>query len=148
MKAKIACTLFLLCVALGGGAVFAADQPAQLEANKKLALDFWREVIEAHNVAAASKYYAVDLIQHNRQVGQGLAGFQQTFGAYWKEPLPVQPTMKNPPITVTAEGDLVTLVFKLMVPDEADKTKTHEIFEFDMFRVKGGKIVEHWDSAP
>ncbi len=56
-------------------------------------------------------------------------------------------TLKNPPALITAEGDLVTYVFKQVVADPKDKSKTYERFSFDTFRVKGGKIVEHWDGA-
>ena len=55
--------------------------------------------------------------------------------------------MKNPPAYTIAEGDLVTFIFKERVSDPKDKTKTYDRFTFDMFRIKNGKIVEHWDGA-
>lgn len=32
-------------------------------------------------------------------------------------------------------------------PEPADATKTYDSYWFDLFRVRDGKIVEHWDSA-
>ena len=51
--------------------------------------------------------------------------------------------MRNPPVHVVAEGDLVTFIFKESSPDPKDKTKSYDRFTFDMFRIKNGKIVEH-----
>jgi predicted SnoaL-like aldol condensation-catalyzing enzyme len=139
--------IYVAALAIISAPSFAMDSGAQLEANKKLALDFWREVIEAHNVDAAKKYYAPNLIQHNRQVGQGLSGFEETFRKFWKEPLPVKPALAHPPMAVVADGDLVQLVFKIQAPDADDKTKMRDAFEFDLFRIKDGMIVEHWDGV-
>jgi len=46
-----------------------------------------------------------------------------------------------------AEGDMVTVVWKQDRPDPDNPSKTYEIFAFDIFRLKDGKFVEHWDGA-
>jgi predicted SnoaL-like aldol condensation-catalyzing enzyme len=46
-----------------------------------------------------------------------------------------------------AEGDLVQVMFKRPRPEVDDASKTYMSFWFDLFRVKDGKIVEHWDCA-
>ena len=33
------------------------------------------------------------------------------------------------------------------VPEPADASKNYEAFDFDLFRVRNGMIVEHWDAA-
>ena len=120
---------------------------SQMERNKALVLDFWREVFEAQNAAAANKYLAEDYIQHNPTVQGGRAGFVDFFSRIWKQPKPVKPTLQNPPELIIAEGDLVTLVWKRKLPEPTDKTKTYDAYWFDVMRVKDGKLVEHWDNA-
>jgi len=117
------------------------------ERNKALVLDFWRVVFEAQNAEAANTYLAEDYIQHNPNVKSGRAGFVDFFSKMWKQPKPVEATLRNPPALVVAEGDLVTLVFKRQIPEPTDTTKRYEAFWFDVLRVKDGKLVEHWDNA-
>jgi predicted SnoaL-like aldol condensation-catalyzing enzyme len=60
-------------------------------------------------------------------------------------PQPPQPNLLE---IVTAECDLVTIVHKNYRQDPtAEPGKFYEVFTFDTFRVKNGKLVEHWDSA-
>ncbi len=120
---------------------------SQPERNKALVLDFWRVVFEAQNAQAANNYLAEDYIQHNPNVKSGRAAFVDFFSKMWKQPKPVEATLKNPPALVVAEGDLVTLVWKRQLPEPSDTTKRYEAFWFDVMRVKDGKLVEHWDNA-
>ncbi len=46
-----------------------------------------------------------------------------------------------------AEGDLVTIVWEQKRPDPNDKSKAYFSYAFDTFRVKDGKLAEHWDGA-
>ena len=132
--------------------------PAQLEANKKVAMEFFHAAGEAR-VALADPSYK----QHNpafkkraeenkvsdyeefkstflAQAGRGGAGRGQATGP--------QPPPGNPFEIVTAECDVVTVVHKNYRPDPtAEPGKFYEVFTFDTFRVKDGKLVEHWDGA-
>ena len=125
----------------------AQSPQSQTERNKAVVLDFWRVVFEAQNAEAAKNYLAEDYIQHNPNVPTGRAGFVDFFSRIWKQPKPVEATLRNPPALVMAEGDLVTLVFKRQVPEPTDTMKRYEAFWFDVLRVKDGKLVEHWDPA-
>lgn len=50
-------------------------------------------------------------------------------------------------VIVTAECDLVTAIVQNTRPDPtAPQGTTYERFGFDTFRVRGGKLVEHWDN--
>jgi predicted SnoaL-like aldol condensation-catalyzing enzyme len=133
--------------------------PAQLEANKKVVMEFFRTTGEAR-VALADPSYK----QHNpafkkraednkvsdyeefkstflaQAAGRGGAGRGPTTGP--------QPPPGNPFEVVTAECDIVTIVHKNNRQDPtAEPGKFYEVFTFDTFRVKNGKLVEHWDGA-
>jgi predicted SnoaL-like aldol condensation-catalyzing enzyme len=131
----------------------AADQLAllkssdpKLAANKKLVYDFWREVLEARHLNLADKYMREDYIQHNPNAATGVKGFKDYFSKLGG-PLPIEPKIKRPIISIIAEGDLVMLNFVTENKDPKDATKTYKTTWFDAFRIQGGKIAEHWDSA-
>jgi predicted SnoaL-like aldol condensation-catalyzing enzyme len=46
---------------------------------------------------------------------------------------------------IVAECDFVSVVWKQVLPDPDDASRTWEAFTFDAFRIRGGKIAEHWD---
>jgi predicted SnoaL-like aldol condensation-catalyzing enzyme len=116
--------------------------------NKKIVTEFYRIVFEPRNPDLIDQYIAPDFVEHNPGIEGGRAGlvkFMKTLPPPASDDVGAE--MKNPPAYITAEGDLVTFIFKQKTPDPKDKTKTYERFTFDMFRIKNGKIVEHWDGA-
>jgi hypothetical protein len=79
---------------------------AKEKANEKVVTDFWREVLQAQNPAAASRYYAPDIVQHNPNVPSGLQGFQEFFGRMWKTPKPVEAEISPAPSVLMVKGGL------------------------------------------
>jgi predicted SnoaL-like aldol condensation-catalyzing enzyme len=124
-----------------------ASADARLAANKRLVYDFWREVFEGGHMELADKYMAESYIQHNPNVPTGRAAFVGFFSKVAK-PKPIEPRVKAPLVAITAEGDLVILSFVREAADPKDATKKYTTTWFDMFRIEGGKIAEHWDAAP
>lgn len=118
-----------------------SDDP-QLEANKKLVFDFWREVFQARNMEKADEYMAEDYIQHNPTVTSGRKAFTDFFGQF--EQRPVKSTIDDL-VTIIAERDLVVLAFKRELEDPENEGETYTTTWFDMLRIEDGKIVEHWD---
>ena len=121
-----------------------ASPDAHLAANKRLVYDFWREVFEAGHMELAEKYMAESYIQHNPNVPTGRAAFVEFFTKLSK-PTPIEPRVKAPLVAIIAEGNLVVLSFVSKHKDPKDATKIYTTTWFDMFRVEGGKIAEHWD---
>jgi hypothetical protein len=59
-----------------------------------------------------------------------------------------QPPPGNPLEIVTAECDLVTIIHKNYRQDPTASAGTwYEVFTFDVFRVRNGKLVEHSEGA-
>lgn len=123
-----------------------ASSDARLAANKRLVYDFWREVFEAGHMEMADKYMAEGYIQHNPNVPTGRAAFIAFFSKN-VTPQAIEPKVRAPLVAIVAEGDLVVLVFVREVTDPHDATQKYTTTWFDMFRLEGGKIAEHWDPA-
>lgn len=123
-----------------------ASPDARLAANKRLVYDFWREVFEAGHMDLADKYMAEGYIQHNPNVPTGRVAFVAFFSRN-VAPQAISTRVRAPLVAIVAEGDLVVLVFAREVTDPHDAAQKYTTTWFDMFRVEGGKIAEHWDPA-
>jgi predicted SnoaL-like aldol condensation-catalyzing enzyme len=133
--------------------------PAQLEANKKVALAFFTPGQD--RVALADPTYK----QHNpafkkRAEENKVSDYEEFKAAFAPRPgggpggpgaAPAagpRPPQGNQLEIVTAECDLVTIVHKNYRQDPtAQPGKFYEVFTFDTFRVTNGKLTEHWDGA-
>ena len=111
---------------------FAVD----LEANKKIVIDFYEKGLNQKDFDAASKYFGPKYVQHNPGAPDGIDGFK-AFIALRKEK---SPNAKSEIKRAFAEGDYVILhVHGMREPGERG------VAIVDIFRLENGKIVEHWD---
>src|SRR5438874_6236433 len=139
--------------------------PAELEANRKVALAFFTTTGDAR-VALADPSY----IQHNPVFKKraeddkvtDFAEFKSSFGSAALGPQQggpggggggarpatgPQPPAGNPFEVVTTECDITIVIHSQYRPDPTTPGRFFEAYTFDAFRVRNGKLVEHWDAA-
>ena len=135
--------------------------PAQIEANKKVAMAFFAPGADRVALADPSyKQHNPAFIKGGREAGvSDFDYFKSRFGGppqaaaaggpgRGQTPPVLQPPTGNPLEIVTAECDLVTIIHKNYRQDPTAPAGTwYEVFTFDVFRVRNGKLVEHWDGA-
>lgn len=141
--ALLACLVGLQAVAQVPPAVVKDQLPLlrsadpKLAANKRLVFDMMRTVLNAGLAGEAAHFVTPEYIQHNPNVTSGRQGLVDYIRRTRPErPVPEQITF--PVISITAEGDLVTV---------ATVDYENETTHFDMFRVENGLIAEHWDNV-
>ncbi len=118
----------------------------KLAANRKLVFDMWRAIIQGAHTELAPKYFTKDYIQHNPNVATG----RDAMVAYMKSTRPVRPIdpmITFPVIAIMAEGDKVLVPTVSYTPDPTAPGTKYAGTHFDLFRIQGGKIAEHWDSV-
>src|ERR1700693_3307516 len=124
-----------------------ASMTPQEQAILKFVLDWWREGFVARHPEMVKKYFADNFIQHNPNLAGGTATIEKMISR--QLPMEIQPTLprSETPVFTMSQGDLVTLVFEREAPDPQDPSKNYKFNAIDIFRVRNGKIVEHWDGS-
>lgn len=132
----------LLCFNLSAAAIAQASTGAPQrdlaveEANRTLVLRFYESFFNQHDVTDASMVVSEEYRQHNPDVPDGKAPFVEFFRGYFKE----NPQSRVRVVRSATDGDLVYLhVHATNGPQDRGQAV------LDIFQVKNGKIVEHWD---
>jgi predicted SnoaL-like aldol condensation-catalyzing enzyme len=109
----------------------------QTAANKALVRSFVDEILVNGRMDRLAGYFDVDrYVQHNPQIGDGLSGLGAALAAMAKQGR----TMKYDQVhLVVGEGNFVLVVSEGQLGE-------HLSSFYDLFRVEGGKIAEHWDT--
>tara|TARA_R110002050_G_scaffold100642_1_gene208439 strand:+ start:1595 stop:2476 length:882 start_codon:yes stop_codon:yes gene_type:complete len=107
----------------------------ETESNKALAINIIQDVLMGQNPSNITNYIAVDYIQHNPQIDNGLQGIQDAVAYLTSINNMFQ---YNTIHKVIAEGNFVLTV------SEGTWNGTSNAF-YDLFRMENGKAVEHWD---
>ncbi len=108
----------------------------QLARNKKLVLDFYHKLLGEKDYEAARAYMGAEYRQHAPYASDGHAGIAEWVRKF-KESFPQHHYAVK---KVIAEGDLVVLHLHGM-----NGPNPHGESVVDIFRIKDGKVVEHWD---
>ena len=127
----------------------APDQAAQLQdkdpklaANKKIVYDFLRIVLNASHVDQGDKFVDPGYIEHNAVIPTGRAALMKLFGKMPRKD--IESTLPGL-VAILADGDLVTVVSVTNLDDPHEPGAKYTWSNFDMFRLKNGRIAEHWD---
>ncbi len=151
---RLICGLLFAASLASVSPAFAQDTPAE-QANKQLVLDFYSALDQAMATGTAparaqgiaETYLSPDYIQHAEALanlpGPGTARdkfIRLTQGVPEGMP-PIPPATV---VSVMAQDDLVMILTSREAPDPATgATKTSYVF--NMYRVRDGKLSEHWD---
>jgi predicted SnoaL-like aldol condensation-catalyzing enzyme len=103
-----------------------------METNKQIALRALTGAFIDRDPSVVDKYFAPDYVQHNPSIPNGPAAIKDLIPKLSKD-FSYQPGM------AVAEGDLV------IVHGRYVGWGPKPMVAVDMFRLKGGKVVEHWD---
>jgi len=142
-----------------GAAALAQDSLE--ERNKQVVLQFFKPGITPDQMY---ELMHPDYVQHNpvfkrfgeinglkgREEFKALAGFFFPAGGDAPPPPPARAAgapADDPTYLVVAEGDTVTVLQKRYQPDPLKPGEFYETFWYDTWRLKDGKLYEHWDPA-
>jgi len=115
-----------------------AQQPWFTEFNKKLVTELFNQLVVNKNVAAIDQYIGDDYREHSPNIPDGVAGLKAGLGAYFAQ----FPQLSVEPKRTIAQGDLVA-IHSHYIPAPGDRGRS----VVDLFRVRNGKVVEHWDAV-
>jgi predicted SnoaL-like aldol condensation-catalyzing enzyme len=135
----------------------------QEQANKKVAMDFFSQGISPEGRMALMH---PDYTQHNpmfKRFGEinkvrGRDEFMAVMKLFQSDAgkalRPAPPPAGTPPppkgdpfYAVMADGDMVTVLQMRYLPDPSNPGKYYQDFWYDTWRIKDGKLFEHWDPA-
>ena len=107
------------------------------DANKTLVRSFVQDVLAGGNFSKLPDYISsTNYLQHNPNIGDGLSGLGTAIEAMTKAGVTMKYTQVH---KVLGEGNFVLTV------SEGEFAGKHVAF-YDLFRVQGNQIVEHWDT--
>ncbi len=120
------------------------------EKNKKVVQDFYEGVFRKHDLAAVGRFMHNDYIQHNPDADQGSIGFIEFHKGFFA----AVPDFRATIIQMVAEGDLVYVYNRITGTHTGKGFLNHpptgnkiDFTAVDMFRLRDGKLCEHWDVA-
>jgi predicted SnoaL-like aldol condensation-catalyzing enzyme len=114
--------------------------------NEDLANIEYKDILQYGHVELAEKVMAAGYIQHNPNLPTGRAAFVEFFSRI-RKPEPIQAAWKDEPELILTSGNLVLHMFRRFSADPADPSKVYKWNWFDLVRVDGGLVQEHWDMA-
>ena len=104
--------------------------------NKEVVQAVYKEFFNDHDIDSVKKYIREDYVQHNPGVTQGRQGLMDAFRQKFID----EPSFRLEIKMMIAEDDMVAVYLKNV--DPVGNTKCRVV---DIYRLKDGKLAEHWD---
>lgn len=115
-----------------------------LAANKRLVFDLWRSVVDAGHVELADELLTEGYTQHSPVLRTGRKAFKEIFSVVPRREIP---ELVEPPLVASiAEGNLVVMALLERIPAR-DGSNAYTTTHFNLFRVEGSRLAEHWHSV-
>jgi predicted SnoaL-like aldol condensation-catalyzing enzyme len=135
-KMKKYYVIIVLVFVLSAQNLFCQQNDCEIAANnKKIVVEFYQKLFGDKDISVIDQYIVEDYIQHNPIAADGRQALKDIAIKWFTN----QPKTKVDFQKVAADADLVFLHIKAKGPSGRD------ISLVDIFRLKNGKIVEHWD---
>ena len=137
--------VLLTMISLGSPvAVAQSPTPALLEANKKVVMEFYRP-----GITPEERYALIhkDYIQHDAAYVKYAKDHDISGNEAFRRIRLAQAPAGNTFHVLYAEGDTAVRIAQRWTPDPAAPGSYYETFFWDTFRVRNGKLVEHWDGV-
>lgn len=110
------------------------DPRSSARVSKAVVMAFFTQLTQARDVTAFDRFVADSYYQHNPLAPNGAAAARQLFAG-----VVTNPNFAVSVKRVVADGDLVAVHSHYRFADDRG------LAVVDLFRVRGGKVVEHWD---
>jgi predicted SnoaL-like aldol condensation-catalyzing enzyme len=139
MKSYHMLTAALLGVcALAGEAGAAGNQCGRTENSREIVRKFYQlALVERHPAQAFGRYMAPDFLDHKADLAEPT---RDGITAYLADVIKTLPAARWEIVRIVADRDMVSLHARFIPAPDAE---AYAIADF--FRLKGCKIVEHWD---
>jgi predicted SnoaL-like aldol condensation-catalyzing enzyme len=124
------------------------DTDPVLNRNKQATLHIMRELLQCGQWDRSGEWLTDQYIQHNPNANSGREGVVFFFTQVMKQPRVAQcDRLTTEIVAVTAEDDLVTVIWPRNYADPRRPGQCYSTTWFDTWRFVNGKADEHWDPA-
>lgn len=114
----------------------AEDYTEEERRNRDVVLEFYDAGVNRRDYEAAFRLLGDEYIQHNPHAEDGAEGFAGLFDTIFR----MLPDFRIEMRRVFVQGDMVAVQVR-----SHSGPSSHDEVGTDIFRVKDGKVVEHWD---
>ena len=116
-----------------------------------LATEELKDMLQYGHLELADKTMDPGYIQHNPNVPQGRDGFKAFMskipGRTPADAKPIKPEWLNAPVLTLIDGPYSVMMWDRTAKDPDDPSKMYKWNHYDIVRIEGGHIKEHWDEA-